>query len=72
MRQFNTVSWRFGARDYLTSVSITDNRLRKLGAGRVEADWDGELADAMQMRGRAIDEESVAESLLADLTAAQH
>ena len=42
---------------------------RALGASSVEARWDAALAASMREADRAIDEEMVAASLLADLAA---
>ena len=69
MRQFAAQPWRFLAQDYLLASPGADARLRTLGAGKFDADWDAALASAMQSRGRAIDEEAVAENLLGDLAA---
>ncbi len=68
MRQFNAQPWRYRAQDYLAAAGEVDERQRILGADMCHADWDVELAAAMQACGRAIDEEARTEVLLADLT----
>lgn len=67
MRQFNAQPWRYRAQDYLAAAGEVDERQRVLGADMCHADWDVELAVAMQACGRAIDEEARTEVLLADL-----
>ena len=68
MRQFNAQPWRYQAQDYLAAAGEVDERRRVLGEDMCHADWDVELAAAMQACGRAIDEEARTEVLLADLT----
>ena len=68
MRRFHAQPWRYRVQDYLAAAGETDNRRRVLGADLCHADWDVELAAAMQTCGRAIDEEAMADVLLADLT----
>ncbi|MDP3844492.1 MAG: TIGR02679 family protein [Oxalobacteraceae bacterium] len=67
MRRCNAQPWRYRAHDYLAAVTAADEYRRPLGADRCDAGWDAELAAAMQAGGRAIDEEVVADALLADL-----
>lgn len=67
MRQCNAQPWRYRASDYLAAVAAADERRRALGSDRCDAGWDAALAAAMQAGGRAIDEEAVADVLLADL-----
>ncbi|MET0255492.1 MAG: TIGR02679 family protein, partial [Luteibacter sp.] len=68
-RTWGASPWRFGASDYLAAVARALPRSRDLGVGTVEAVWDTELAAAMDKHGLAVAEESVVESLLADLDA---
>lgn len=67
MRQFNAQPWRYQAQDYLAAAGEVDERRRVLGEDMCHADWDVELAAAMQACGRAIDEEARTKVLLADL-----
>lgn len=68
MRNFDAVSWRFGTPDFRQAVLVAATRGRPLSATTIaQADWDNELADAMCTHGYAIDEEAVADALLADL-----
>lgn len=67
MRQFNAQPWRYRAQDYLAAAADADSRRHALGMDRCQADWDGALVAAMQACGRAIDEEAIADVLLADL-----
>ncbi len=69
MRRFGAQPWRFSSQDYLAAAADAEDRSRTLGADRFDADWDAALAAAMHLRGKAIDEEAVADSLLADLAA---
>ena len=65
MRVFGASPWRFSALDYSAAVVAGG---RPLGAAVFAAEWDASLANAMQARGCAIDEESVAAPLLQDLS----
>ena len=68
MRDFDAVPWRFGTQDFRQAALATTVSGRPLpAAASVQADWDSELADAMRAHGYAIDEEAVADVLLADL-----
>lgn len=68
MRDFDAISWRFGAQDFREAVLATTSNGRSLPTTtNVEADWDSELAGAMRTHGYSIDEEAVADVLLADL-----
>ena len=57
--------WRLCAADYQHACHISAGR--PLQGPLVAATWDSTLAAAMQTAGRAIDEEALAECLLADL-----
>jgi len=70
MREHGAKPWRFGAADYNAALQDAPQAGRALGAGTVEASWDAALATLMHEADRAIDEEMVAASLLADLAAA--
>nr|WP_315402339.1 TIGR02679 family protein [uncultured Duganella sp.] len=65
MREFGAAPWRFSALDYSAAVVAAG---RPLGTAAVAAEWDASLASTMQAKGYAIDEESVAEPLLRDLS----
>ena len=69
MRQFGAQPWRFGAHDYRAATAMAaagfDRRL--LGPAAVDAQWDPALTFDMRRCDRAIDEEAVAQTLLADL-----
>lgn len=58
--------WRYGAGDYLEAVERVDVALPLTGATQ-PTPWDTALQTAMQMRGVAIHEESVLDTLLGDL-----
>lgn len=58
--------WRFTARDYRRALDRGVEGTALVGPS-VTADWDAELADTMIARGVALEEEAVAEELLADL-----
>jgi len=62
MRHFGAQPWRFGAADYAPRSG------RSLEGEAVAADWDADLAPKMTEYGRALDEESVVDRLVADLT----
>lgn len=64
---FGAFPWRFGATDYRSAVDSNAQATRILAGAAVDARWDGALTQAMQMQGRAIDEEALAASLLRDL-----
>ncbi len=64
IRSFGAAPWRFGAADYRTGVAGTEPLL----SGRpVEASWDPQLTEAMLELRRGVHEESVIETLMADL-----
>ncbi|TAL89092.1 MAG: TIGR02679 family protein [Rhodanobacter sp.] len=68
MRDFGVLAWHFGVQDFRQAALAATTHGRPLAtATRIQADWDSELADAMRAHGYAIDEEAVAEVLLADL-----
>lgn len=67
MRDFDAMSWRFGTQDFREAVLITANGRQLATTTSVQADWDSELAGAMRAHGYSIDEEAVADVLLADL-----
>lgn len=68
MRQFGAQPWRFCAHDYEAGASGSVAG-RALDAAGVEALWDPDLAAAMRLTARAVDEEAVAADLLSDLAA---
>jgi uncharacterized protein (TIGR02679 family) len=71
MRAFDAQPWRYGAQDYGIAVArakASHDSFRPLGPTIVDASWDSDLAQIMQRHGRAIDEEAIAEILLADLS----
>lgn len=65
LRRFGAAPWRFGADDYRAATA--DVVLALSDDGRVEADWDDELAPALAQRGIVVHEEAVVETLLLDL-----
>lgn len=67
MRTWRAFPWRFSAFEYRTAIGQAPSRPRDLGAIRVEALWDAELAAAMDEYGLVLAEEAVAEHLLDDL-----
>lgn len=58
--------WRFTAADYRAGLCHGRSSLHLTG-NRVETPWDPDLADAMAAAGIALEEESVADVLAADL-----
>ena len=70
IRRYNARPWRMTAADYEEHVRIARGRatpLQPLSGQPTAAEWDPELAPAMQMIGVGIQEESALELLLADL-----
>lgn len=67
MRTWRAFPWRFSAFEYRAAIGQAPSRPRDLGATRVEALWDAELAAAMDEYGLVLAEEAVAEHLLDDL-----
>lgn len=67
IRTWQALPWRFSAADYRAAIGEAPSRPDDLGAGRVEALWDAELAAAMDAHGLAIAEEAVVDQLLGDL-----
>jgi uncharacterized protein (TIGR02679 family) len=61
------VPWRFGATDYCAALDKERVETRALAGVDLEARWDSALPAAMLARGRAIDEEALAASLMPDL-----
>lgn len=59
--------WRFSAGDYRTAVDNMAEATRPLNGAAVNARWDAALTQAMELHGRAIDEEALASMLLPDL-----
>lgn len=59
--------WCFRAVDYCAAVERDAGATRPLLGSAVDAAWDRALTAAMQMQGRAIDQEALAAILLADL-----
>ncbi|HMC17414.1 MAG TPA: TIGR02679 family protein [Albitalea sp.] len=66
-RRLGAVPWRFGAEDYRRHAP---RHGRRLDSVLMPAAWDAELAPAMAEHGHALDEEAMAEALLADLEVA--
>jgi hypothetical protein len=60
--------WRFSASDYLAGVRADDDYIALSGSAQ-PTPWDPSLAEAMTATGRVVYEESVADSLIADLSA---
>ncbi|HEX6450150.1 MAG TPA: TIGR02679 family protein [Trebonia sp.] len=60
--------WRFSAADYFAGVRADDDYIALSGAAQ-PTPWDPSLAEAMTATGRVVYEESVAGSLIADLSA---
>ncbi|MDK9723138.1 MAG: TIGR02679 family protein [Rhodospirillales bacterium] len=60
--------WRFSDVDYLAAASTASRLEHKLKGNPVVASWDAKLTLAMQFHGLAIPEESLATSLLQDLS----
>jgi uncharacterized protein (TIGR02679 family) len=67
MTMFGASAWGFGVQDYDAALQAMSMPTRPLSGNAVTARWDSALSAAMQIRGRAIDEEAVAASLLVDL-----
>jgi uncharacterized protein (TIGR02679 family) len=70
IRQYGARPWRMSAIDYEEHVRIARGRgtpLQPLSGAPVDAEWDPELAPAMQSVGVGVQEESALELLLADL-----
>ena len=67
MREHGARPWRFGAVDYRAALADAPSPGRALVGAAVDALWDAELAAAMRIASKAIDEEMVADSLLPDL-----
>ncbi len=61
--------WRMSVRDYLLGVEASDTPVALRG-DPVPTPWAPELGETMRATGRAIYEETVADQLLADLSAA--
>ncbi|WP_313034319.1 TIGR02679 family protein [Massilia alkalitolerans] len=64
---FSAVPWRFSAADYCAALDEEVEVTRPLVGLAAEARWDKALTAAMRERGRAIDEEALAASLVKDL-----
>jgi uncharacterized protein (TIGR02679 family) len=60
--------WRLSAADYLAGVRADDDYIALSGAAQ-PTPWDPSLAEAMTATGRVVYEESVADALIADLSA---
>jgi uncharacterized protein (TIGR02679 family) len=58
--------WRFAAPDYEAAIKADADHVRLAGSGR-PTPWDPALEETMTAHGRAVYEESVAASLVADL-----
>jgi uncharacterized protein (TIGR02679 family) len=67
LREHGARPWRMGAADYLAAVARAPRPGRTLADAAVDTPWDAALAAAMRQERLAIDEEALAETLLADL-----
>ncbi|MDP1651002.1 MAG: TIGR02679 family protein [Rubrivivax sp.] len=67
LREHGARPWRLAAVDYLAAVARAPRPGRGLDDAAVDTPWDAALAAAMRQERLAIDEEAVAETLLADL-----
>ena len=70
IRRYAARPWRMSATDYEEHVRIARDRgtpLQPLAGRPVPAEWDSELAPAMEKLGVAVQEESALELLLTDL-----
>jgi uncharacterized protein (TIGR02679 family) len=67
MREHGAQPWRFGAADYVASVSAVSSLGQPLTGKAVDALWDSSLATVMQQHRISIAEEALADSLLQDL-----
>lgn len=67
MRAWRAAPWRFNAFEYRAAVEAAPSRSRDLGAARIEALWDAELAAAMEKHGLVVAEEAVVGQLVDDL-----
>ncbi|WP_313177410.1 TIGR02679 family protein [Massilia sp.] len=67
IEMFGAAPWRFGVADYLAALDNNRDATRPLTGSEVAARWEGALTEAMQVHGRAIDEEALAASLMPDL-----
>lgn len=67
VREHGASPWRFAAADYRAAVVGAPRPGRTLDDAAVTADWDDTLAHAMLAERLAIDEEALADVLLADL-----
>jgi uncharacterized protein (TIGR02679 family) len=65
MRMLGAKPWRFSTENYLTACLAGGSKLSS--RGRVEAQWDTRLAEAMADRALVIHEEAVVDTLLEDL-----
>ncbi len=59
--------WRFSTTQYAAALISTVEATRALKGRLVNAHWDASLAPAMDLHGRAIDEEALAGGLVIDL-----
>jgi uncharacterized protein (TIGR02679 family) len=66
MARHGAAPWRMGAADYLDAVRSGGSGLTLAGAPQ-PTPWDPSLAEAMASAGKVVYEESVADSLMADL-----
>lgn len=67
LRTYGAVPWRFGTCDYVAAIESAPRPGQSLGDPAIAASWDSRLMAMMQTHQLAIAEESVADSLLADL-----
>ena len=66
IRRHNASPWRMSAADYQAAIREDADHVKLSGISQPTG-WDPALADAMIATGRAVYEESVADSLIADL-----
>lgn len=71
MEEHGARPWRFGTRDYLTASATAPTPGHALRGPPADANWDADLATAMQAHGLAIAEEALAALLLQDLACAR-
>lgn len=68
MREYHAIPWRMSAADYLAAP-----KGKPIAADApLDSPWDPALAEAMRHERRAVHEEAVADTLLADLDLSEH
>jgi uncharacterized protein (TIGR02679 family) len=65
MRELQASAWRFSAADYAAACTGSTGALPE--GERIDAVWDAQLSAEMSSQHKAIHEESVADTLIADL-----